>query len=73
MPTFQGGLGSGPRTVKNPYEAYFRYERRRYKIQVAIVVGAVLTMILIIGTAVLWHIASVDQRMAEANTSSSLE
>jgi hypothetical protein len=53
--------------MQDPYEEYFRYERRRHRTQVAMVVGAVLMMIAAISAVVVaWQVSAEDQRIAAA-------
>jgi uncharacterized membrane protein len=50
------------RRKKDPYEAYYRHERRQHRLQIAIVVGAFfLTVSLILGAMVFWHLATQDE------------
>ena len=51
--------------MQDPYEEYFRRVRRRDRAEVAIVVGAVLMMVAVIGAAVLaWQLSTENQRIA---------
>lgn len=53
--------------MKDPYEEFHRYERRRHRAQVAIVIGALAIMIVAAGAAVIyWHVSAEDQRIASA-------
>ncbi len=54
--------------MKDPYEEYVRYERRRSRIQIAIVVGAVLTLTAIACATVLWHIEVVASETGQGNS-----
>ena len=58
--------------MSDPYEAYFRYERRRLRVQTALVVGAVLTVLAIVSAAVFMHLDAMDARVADAKMQASL-
>jgi uncharacterized membrane protein len=56
--------------MKDPYEAYYRRERRQQRLQIAMVVGAFfLTMILILGALLFWQLETSEQ-IASFNTHS---
>lgn len=70
MPTVQTrtpekGLGR----TKDPYEAYFRYERRTFRNQVATLVGLLFLSIAVLGGLIFWHLSG-NQRVASADTAS---
>jgi hypothetical protein len=53
--------------MREPYEEYFRYVRRRHRAQVATVVGAVVMMLAVISAVVVaWQVSAEDQRIAAA-------
>ena len=70
MPTLQGDSPGRARQTSDPYEAYFRYERRLVRVHIAIVIGAVLTVLALVSAAVCFHLDSVSERMADAKMQS---
>ena len=53
--------------MQDPYEEFHRYERRRHRAQVAIVIGALAIMIGVAVAAVIyWQVLAEDQRIASA-------
>ena len=53
--------------MQDPYEEYWRYERRRQRTVVAIVVGTVLMAVVgVSALAVAWRISAENQRIAAA-------
>lgn len=54
--------------MKDPYQEYVRYERRRSRIQAAIVVGFILALAATISAAVMWHVHVVAVETGESNT-----
>jgi hypothetical protein len=54
--------------MKDPYEAYYRHERRQHRKQIAMVVGAFfLTVMVVLGAVLFWHLAT-DEQVISANT-----
>lgn len=54
--------------MNDPWEAYFRHERRRQRKQVTIVVGSVVTLIVLIGAVIMFHQEVLDERAASPNS-----
>jgi ABC-type spermidine/putrescine transport system permease subunit II len=53
--------------MRDPYDEYFRHQRRRNRAQVALVVGVVLATIAVISASVIaWQISADEQRVASA-------
>ena len=53
--------------MQDPYEEFHRYERRRHRAQVAIVLGALAIVIAAASAAVIyWRVSAEDQRIASA-------
>jgi len=53
--------------MPDPYQAYYRYARRRQRIEVAVVIGVFfLALILVSAGIIFWHTES-DQRLASVD------
>jgi len=72
MPISQARMpGNGQHRMKDPYEAYYRHERRQHRLQITMVVATFfLTLIVVLGAAVFWHFAT-DEPVASVNTHTS--
>lgn len=58
--------------MTDTYEIYYRQERRSRRIQAIIAISSVVTLMLIIGVIVFWHLSDANERIASTQDTNTL-
>jgi hypothetical protein len=71
MPTSQKTTSEREPEGRDPYEAYFRHERRYYRAQAAVLIGSLFLMVVLLGGLLLWRV-SADMQVTAINKETGL-
>ena len=61
----------GDRREKDPYEAWYRHQRRQHRLQIAMVIGAFFLAVFVVSGLVVLNYLATDDPVVAANTASS--